>query len=109
MDLFNLYRWYNDAYNIFKTLAPTLVLYPLFPVMFVFAFPLTLLGMMYATVVFLYVYRHRRRQIYDAYSENFWDGAKHTVAAVIDAQATIWNGKHALAEKKTRIWLYLKF
>ncbi|XP_046857388.1 transmembrane protein 68-like isoform X2 [Xenia sp. Carnegie-2017] len=47
--------------------------------------------MMYATVLFLHVYKHRRREIYDAYSENFWDGAKQTVASVFDAQATNWN------------------
>ena len=73
-----------------KVLAPPLIFYPL---LIVFAFPLTLLAMMYATVVFLHVYRHRRRQIYDAYSGNFWDGAKQTVAAVLDAQASYWNGR----------------
>lgn len=78
-----------DMYNTITVVAPVLIFYPL---LIVFAFPLTLLAMMYATVVFLHVYRHRRRQIYDAYSENFWDGAKQTVAAVFDAQATYWNG-----------------
>lgn len=78
-----------DMYNVLTVLAPVLIFYPL---LIVFAFPLTLLAMMYATVVFLHVYRHRRRQICDAYHENFWDGAKQTVAAVFDAQATYWNG-----------------
>lgn len=55
--------------------------------------------MMYATVVFLHVYRHRRRQIYDAYSENFWDGAKQAIAAVLDAQATYWNGRYGATER----------
>ena len=78
-----------DMYTAITVLAPVLIFYPL---LIVFAFPLMLLAMMYATVVFLHVYRHRRRQIYDAYSENFWDGAKQTVAAVFDAQASYWNG-----------------
>lgn len=86
-----------DAIAVIKVLAPALIFYPL---LIVFAFPLTLLAMMYATVVFLHVYRHRRRQIYDAYSENFWDGAKQAVAAVFDAQATYWNGYEIIGFEK---------
>lgn len=86
-----------DMYNTITVVAPVLIFYPL---LILFAFPLTLLAMMYATVVFLHVYRHRRRQIYDAYSENFWDGAKQTVAAVFDAQATYWNGYEIIGLEK---------
>ena len=59
----------------------------------VFILPVFVLIFLYGTVVFLHVYRHRRRQIYDAYAANFWDAARLAVAAFYDAQATIWNGK----------------
>lgn len=64
------------------------------PFVVVFVYPVVLLMMMYGSAVFLHVYRHRRSQIYDAYTGNFWDGAQQTVAAVFDAHGTLWHGKH---------------
>lgn len=48
---------------------------------------------MYSSAVFLRVYRHRRRAIFDAYAENFWDGAKQAVAAFVDAHGEHWHGE----------------
>ena len=63
------------------------------PFVVVFVYPVVLPIMMYGSAVFLHVYRKRRRQIYDAYADNFWDGAQQTVAAFFDAHGTLWHGK----------------
>lgn len=63
------------------------------PFVVVFVYPVVLVIMMYGSAVFLHVYRHRRREIYDAYTENFWDGAMQTVAAVFDSHGSLWHGK----------------
>ena len=63
------------------------------PFVIVFIYPVIFLITMYGGAVFLHVYRHRRRQIYDAYADNFWDGGQQTIAAVFDAHGTLWHGK----------------
>lgn len=63
------------------------------PFVIVFIYPVIILITMYGGAVFLHVYRHRRRQIYDAYADNFWDGGQQTIAAVFDAHGTLWHGK----------------
>lgn len=63
------------------------------PFVVAFVYPVVMLIMMYGAAVFLHVYRHRRREIFDAYSENYWDGAMQTVAAVFDAHGSLWHGK----------------
>lgn len=63
------------------------------PFVVVFVYPVVLLIMMYGSAVFLHVYRHRRREIYDAYTGNFWDGAMQTVAAVFDSHGSLWHGE----------------
>ena len=63
------------------------------PFFILFVFPLMVIVFIYSVGIFLHVYRYRRRQIYDAYSENFWDGAKQAIFAIFDAQATFWHGR----------------
>ena len=63
------------------------------PFVVVFVYPAVLLMMMYGSAVFLHVYRHRRREIYDAYTGNFWEGAMQAVAAVFDSHGSLWHGK----------------
>ncbi len=63
------------------------------PIFLLFLIPVVVLIFLYGTALFLYIYRHRRRQIYDAYASNFWEGARIAVAAFYDAQATLWHGR----------------
>lgn len=66
------------------------------PFVVVFIYPIVIVIMMYGSAVFLHVYRHRRREIYDAYTGNFWDGAMQTVAAVFDSHGSLWHGKNII-------------
>lgn len=70
------------------------------PLVIAFVYPATLLIMMYGSAVFLHVYRHWRRQIYDAYVENFWDGGQQMVAAFFDAHGTLWHGYELMGVEK---------
>lgn len=70
------------------------------PFVVVFVYPVVLLIMMYGSAVFLHVYRHRRREIYDAYTGNFWEGAMQTVAAVFDSHGSLWHGYELLGMDK---------
>ena len=63
------------------------------PIVLLFILPGFILILLYGTALFLHIYQHRRRQIYDAYASNFWEGARSSVAAFYDAQATLWHGK----------------
>eukprot|EP00794_Sanderia_malayensis_P004609 gene4609-5215_t len=62
------------------------------PIFLMFLLPLMTLFLLYGTALFLYIYKHRRRQIFDACASNFWEGARIAVAAFYDAQATLWHG-----------------
>lgn len=70
------------------------------PFVVAFVYPVVLLIMMYGSAVFLHVYRHRRREIYDAYTGNFWEGAMQTVAAVFDSHGSLWHGYELLGMDK---------
>ncbi|CAH3161905.1 unnamed protein product [Porites lobata] len=70
------------------------------PFVIVFIYPVIFLITMYGGAVFLHVYRHRRRQIYDAYADNFWDGGQQTIAAVFDAHGTLWHGYELIGIEK---------
>ncbi|EDO44580.1 predicted protein [Nematostella vectensis] len=70
------------------------------PFVAVFIYPVIVLLAMYSAALFVNVYLHRRRQLYDAYSENFWFGATQTVAAVVDAHGEFWHGYEMLGIEK---------
>lgn len=65
------------------------LVYPV--VVTVFILPAIILVFLYASALFLHVYKWRRR-LRDAYSHDFWDGARKTLAALWDGQAKIWHG-----------------
>ncbi|CAC5367261.1 Transmembrane protein 68 [Mytilus coruscus] len=67
------------------------VLWVLYPIVISFLLPLIILLFFYGMALFLHVhnYRHRLRE---AYSQDFWDGARKTVSAFWDGQARIWHG-----------------
>ncbi|XP_031551526.1 transmembrane protein 68-like [Actinia tenebrosa] len=62
------------------------------PIVIVFVYPFIFMIAIYSCAVFLRVYRHKRRQIFDAYSTNFWDGATQVLAAIVDAHGEYWHG-----------------
>ncbi|XP_071117548.1 DGAT1/2-independent enzyme synthesizing storage lipids-like isoform X1 [Haliotis cracherodii] len=62
-----------------------------YPIIISFLLPLILLVFLYASVLFLLVYRQRHR-LRDAYAHDFWDGARKTLAALWDGQGRIWHG-----------------
>jgi len=63
------------------------------PIVMIFVYPLVFMCAVYACAVFLRVYRHKRRAIFDAYATNFWDGATQAVAAIVDAHGEFWHGR----------------
>jgi len=63
------------------------------PIIIIFIYPFVFMAALYSCAVFLRVYRRKRRAIFDAYAENFWDGAKQAVAAFVDAHGEYWHGK----------------
>ncbi|XP_048582936.1 transmembrane protein 68-like [Nematostella vectensis] len=67
------------------------------PFVAVFIYPVIVLLAMYSAALFVNVYLHRRRQLYDAYSENFWIGATQTV---VDAHGEFWHGYEMLGIEK---------
>ncbi|XP_071117554.1 DGAT1/2-independent enzyme synthesizing storage lipids-like isoform X3 [Haliotis cracherodii] len=68
-----------------------------YPIIISFLLPLILLVFLYASVLFLLVYRQRHR-LRDAYAHDFWDGARKTLAALWDGQGRIWHGWRLLME-----------
>lgn len=70
-----------------------------YPIIISFLLPLVILVFLYASVLFLYVYRHRHR-LKEAYTRDFWDGARKTIAAFWDAQGKIWHGYEIIGLEK---------
>ncbi|KAK6180040.1 hypothetical protein SNE40_012260 [Patella caerulea] len=67
------------------------VLWVIYPIIISFLLPLIILVFLYASVLFLLVYRQRHR-LQEAYARDFWDGARKTLAALWLGQARIWHG-----------------
>ncbi|XP_014242341.1 transmembrane protein 68 [Cimex lectularius] len=63
----------------------------LMPLILTFLLPMVILALFYTTAVILYVYKYWDRLKY-AYENDFWDGARKTVAALWDAHGWIWHG-----------------
>ena len=73
------------------------VLWVVYPIVLSFLLPLIIILFLYGSSLFLHVhnYRHRLRE---AYSVDFWDGARKTVAAFWDGQARIWHGLYIIVQ-----------
>ncbi|KAK3092576.1 hypothetical protein FSP39_004566 [Pinctada imbricata] len=67
------------------------VLWVIYPIIISFLLPLCILILFYASSIFLHVY-HYRHSLQEAYTHDFWDGARKTLAALWDAQGWIWHG-----------------
>lgn len=68
------------------------VLWVVYPIIITFLLPLVILVFLYASALFLHIYRYRRR-LREAYQHDFWDGARNTLAVLWDAQGYIWHGE----------------
>ncbi|XP_020651608.2 DGAT1/2-independent enzyme synthesizing storage lipids isoform X1 [Pogona vitticeps] len=61
------------------------------PLLIAFILPAAILLLLYISIVILHVYK-RRTDLKEAYLNDFWDGARETVATVWCVHARIWNG-----------------
>ncbi|XP_023222683.1 transmembrane protein 68-like isoform X2 [Centruroides sculpturatus] len=61
------------------------------PVVVTFLLPLVIIFLLYLSALFLYLYRYRHR-LKDAYSRDFWNGARNTIATLWGAHGWIWHG-----------------
>ncbi|XP_060605881.1 monoacylglycerol/Diacylglycerol O-acyltransferase-like [Ruditapes philippinarum] len=67
------------------------VAWMIYPVIISFLLPLIIPICLYCCAIFLHVYQYRRR-LRDAYAQDFWGGARNTVAVFWEAQGRIWHG-----------------
>ncbi|XP_064625339.1 DGAT1/2-independent enzyme synthesizing storage lipids-like [Lineus longissimus] len=67
------------------------IVWLLYPIIISFLLPVLLVIFLYASALFLVIYRQRHR-LKDAYQKNFWDGAKNTLAAIWDGHGRVWHG-----------------
>ncbi|XP_071442917.1 DGAT1/2-independent enzyme synthesizing storage lipids [Hetaerina americana] len=79
---------FGDYIDINYTLWLTWLLAPLF---ITFLLPLLIVFLFYVSALILYIYKLHRYRLIDAYERDFWDGARHTVAAIWDAHGWIWH------------------
>ncbi|XP_013382530.1 transmembrane protein 68 [Lingula anatina] len=70
-----------------------------YPIIISFLLPLMIIAFLYASALFLHIYR-LRHQLKDAYSQDFWNGARKTLAALWDAQGYIWHGYEVIGLDK---------
>lgn len=61
------------------------------PLAIVFILPFLIVILLYLSILFLHVYK-RKNQLREAYSNNLWDGARKTLAALWDGHGIIWHG-----------------
>ena len=62
-----------------------------YPIISMIVLPIVIGLGLYASSLFMLIYR-LRRNIKDAYSLDFWEGARKTVSAFWDAHGRIWHG-----------------
>ncbi|XP_029479549.1 DGAT1/2-independent enzyme synthesizing storage lipids-like isoform X2 [Oncorhynchus nerka] len=61
------------------------------PLVVVFILPFLIVILLYLSILFLHVYKHKN-QLREAYSNNLWDGARKTLATLWDGHGFIWHG-----------------
>jgi len=68
------------------------LLWVLFPLAVVFLLPGVVIVLFYLSALFLHIYK-RKNELKQAYSNDFWDGAKQMLATLWDGHGRIWHGK----------------
>lgn len=66
------------------------VLWVIYPIIISFLLPLLIVIFLLASVLFLHVYSYRHR-LRKAYAQDFWQGARQTLAVLWDGQGYIWH------------------
>ncbi|XP_025953403.1 DGAT1/2-independent enzyme synthesizing storage lipids-like isoform X2 [Dromaius novaehollandiae] len=67
------------------------LLWVFFPLIIVFLLPGVILLFIYISIIFVHIYK-RKNELKEAYSNDFWDGAKQMLATLWDGHARIWHG-----------------
>lgn len=65
------------------------------PLVVSFILPGLILLLLYISSLILHIYK-RRTDLKEAYSNDFWDGARQVLATLWYGHARIWNGKSTL-------------
>ena len=69
------------------------LLWLLYPLVVTFVLPVLIMLFVYASALFLHVYRLRHFVVPHAYNQDFWKAGRNFLAALWDAQGKIWHGK----------------
>ena len=100
--LFELAIEYIEAvfqflYHYFDVYYVSWLAWVFYPLVVTLILPLTILLLVYASALFLHLYRLRqplKTAVQNAVQKkDFWDSARRILAAVWDAQGKIWHGK----------------
>ncbi|KAM9304130.1 DGAT1/2-independent enzyme synthesizing storage lipids-like isoform 2-T4 [Morus bassanus] len=67
------------------------LLWVLFPLAVVFLLPGVLIILFYTSILLLHIYK-RKNELKEAYSNDFWDGARQMLATLWDGHGRIWHG-----------------
>ncbi|KAM6349906.1 TMM68 protein, partial [Podargus strigoides] len=67
------------------------LLWVLFPLAVVFLLPGVIVILFYSSILVLHIYK-RKNELKEAYSNDFWDGAKQMLATLWDGHGRIWHG-----------------
>lgn len=67
----------------------------LFPLAVVFLLPGVIVILFYTSILLLHIYK-RKNELREAYSSDFWAGARQMVATLWDGHGRIWHGKRDL-------------
>ena len=59
--------------------------------LFLLFVPLLLVIWFYLMAIAAYVYKWRKKELYEAFNDSFWDGFRISLAAITEAQGKIWH------------------
>ena len=86
---------WNYAYNYVDVYYMSWLMWLFYPLLVTFILPIVIFILVYLSSLFLHLYglrHHIRTALHDAYRGEVWDGARHILAALWDAQGKIWHG-----------------
>ena len=88
---------FQFLYHYFDVYYVSWLAWVFYPLVVTLILPLTILLLVYASALFLHLYRLRqplKTAVQNAVQKkDFWDSARRILAAVWDAQGKIWHGK----------------
>ena len=93
----NIETVFQFLYHYFDVYYVSWLGWVFYPLVVTFILPLTILLLVYASALFLHLYRLRqplKDAVQDAvHRKDYWDSARRILAAIWDAQGKIWHGK----------------